>query len=104
MRNTLGPGLWRETLKNVKNKNCTLQDMVYGKKTDQKGKSETHMVRPGVWRETLKNVQNEKHTLQDMDCGEKTENREKFDTHTVGTGIWQENRQTRKMRNSPCRI
>ena len=73
-------------LTNEENENLTCWDMEYGKK------------------EIPKKVQNEKHTLQDMDCGEKTENREKFDTHTVGTGIWQENRQTRKMRNSPCRI
>jgi hypothetical protein len=37
--------------------------MEYGKKTDQKGKSETHMVGPDIWPETLKIVQNEKHTL-----------------------------------------
>ena len=32
---TLGPGIWRETLKNMKNEKCTLQDLEYGNKTDQ---------------------------------------------------------------------
>ena len=83
MRNTLGPGLWRETLKNVKNKNCTLQDMVYGKKTDQKGKSETHILGPGIWRETVKNIQKKKDTVQELNCVEETEQRGKCDTHTL---------------------
>ena len=42
--NTVCPGIWRETLKNVKNEYCTLQNLEYGKKTDQKGKSVIHMV------------------------------------------------------------
>ena len=41
---TVVPGIWRETLKNVKNEYCTLQNLEYGKKTDQKGKSVIHMV------------------------------------------------------------
>ena len=45
----VGPGIWRETLKNGKNEKCTLQDLEYGKKTDQQGKLETHMVGPGIW-------------------------------------------------------
>ena len=30
-----GPGIWRETRKNVKNDKCTLQDLAYGKKTEK---------------------------------------------------------------------
>ena len=29
----LGPGIWRETLKKVKNEKCTLWDLEYGEKT-----------------------------------------------------------------------
>ena len=32
------PGIWRETLKNVKNEKCTLQDMEYSEKTEKSGK------------------------------------------------------------------
>ena len=35
---TLGPGTWRETLKNVENEKCSLQDVDYGKKTEKRGK------------------------------------------------------------------
>ena len=34
----VGPGIWRETLKNMKNQNCTLQDLEYGEKTENLGK------------------------------------------------------------------
>ena len=67
----VGHEIWRETLKNMKNEKCTMQDREYGRKTDQKEKSETHIVGHGIWRETLKNMQNEKHTLQDQENGEK---------------------------------
>ena len=32
---TVGPGIWRETLKKKKNENCTLQELEYGEKTDK---------------------------------------------------------------------
>ena len=44
----VGPGIWQETLKNLKNEKCTLQGLEYGKKTDQQEKLETHMVGPGI--------------------------------------------------------
>ena len=44
--NTVGPGIWQKTLKNEQNKECTVQDMEYGEKTE-------------MWK-------NEKHTLQDV--------------------------------------
>ena len=50
------PGIWQEILKNMKNENCTLQDLEYGEKPELKGKAETHMVGLGIWRETLKIV------------------------------------------------
>ena len=34
----IGPGIWRETLKQVENEKHTLQDMEYGEKTDHQGK------------------------------------------------------------------
>ena len=44
----VGNGIWRETLKNVKNEKCTLQDLAYGKKTNKRGKRDTHTVGPGI--------------------------------------------------------
>ena len=35
---TVGPGIWVETLKNVKNDNCTLQDLDFGEKSKKLGK------------------------------------------------------------------
>ena len=55
----LGPGIWREIMKNVKNEKCTLQDLEYGKKTEKRGKRETHMIGYEIWQETLKYVENE---------------------------------------------
>ena len=36
--NIVLPGMWQETLKNMKNKKCTLQDLEYGEKTEKRGK------------------------------------------------------------------
>ena len=35
---TVGPGIWRETVKNVKYEKYTLQDLDYGEKTEKRGK------------------------------------------------------------------
>ena len=35
---TLGPGMWQETLKNVKNEKYTLEDLEYGERTEKHGK------------------------------------------------------------------
>ena len=37
-KHTVGVEIWRETLKNAKNKKCTLQDLEYGKKNEKHGK------------------------------------------------------------------
>ena len=58
-------------LKIMEKENHTLQDQQYGKNTDKRGKSETHMVGPGIWLETMKNMQNEKHTLYNLEYVEK---------------------------------
>ena len=50
--------MWRETLNNVKNENCTVQELEYGKKTDKEEKCEKHLVETRIWRETLKNMKN----------------------------------------------
>ena len=34
MRN-VGPGIWQETVKNVKNEKCTPEDLYYGKKNEK---------------------------------------------------------------------
>ena len=49
----------------------TLQDLEYGKKTDKRGKWETHMVGHEISRKTMKIMQNDEHTLQDQEYGEK---------------------------------
>ena len=46
---TVGHGIWRETLKNLKNEKCTLQELEYGKKTDKEEKCEKYLVGPGIW-------------------------------------------------------
>jgi hypothetical protein len=75
----------------MKNENCTLYDLEYGKKTDHRGKYDTHTVGRSIWRETLKNVENEKCTQYELEYGEKTDHQGKRKTHIVGPGIWQEN-------------
>ena len=45
---TVGAGIWQETLKNVENKKCTLQDMEYGEKTEKCGKRDTNTVGPRI--------------------------------------------------------
>ena len=61
-KNTVGPGIWRGTLKNVENKNYTLQDLKYGKKQTNKN---------------LKIMENERKTLQGLEYDKKTENHRK---------------------------
>ena len=78
MRNTQYTNwIMKRKLKNVKNESKKLQNLEYGVKTDNRGKSETHMLTPGISQETLKNVEKEKQTLQDLEYGEKTEKRGK---------------------------
>ena len=57
--------------KNVKNEKCTLQDLEYGKKTENDEKRETQTVGFGILRETVKNVKNEKYTQQDLEYSKK---------------------------------
>ena len=45
----VGPGIWRETLKNVQNEKHTHQDLDYGEKTEKHGKCDTQTVGPGIW-------------------------------------------------------
>jgi hypothetical protein len=35
---TLGTGIWRETLKNVKNQKYSVKDLDYSEKTEKRGK------------------------------------------------------------------
>ena len=35
--NKVGPGIWRDTLKNVKNEKCTPWDLGYGEKPEKRG-------------------------------------------------------------------
>ena len=50
-KHTVGCGIWRETVNNVKNEKCTQQDLVYGQKNAKCGKCDKHTVGPGIWRE-----------------------------------------------------
>ena len=47
----VGPGVWQDTLKKVKNEKCTLQDRNYGENLEKREKGETDTVRTGIWRE-----------------------------------------------------
>ena len=40
----VGPGIWQETLKKVKNEKCTQWDMDYGKKPEKREKGDTDTV------------------------------------------------------------
>ena len=66
----VGPEIWRETLKIVKNEKCTLQGLDMARK--------------------VKNVENETQTLT-WNKSRKTEKHEKREIHTVGGRLWQEN-------------
>ena len=68
----LKPGIWRETLKNVKNEKHTLQYLDCGENIEKRGKCDTHSVGPGIWRETVKKCK-------------------KGEMQNVGHGIWREN-------------
>ena len=70
---SVGPGIWRETLKNMKNDKWTLYDLAYGEKIENL-KMRNHIAGPGIWRETLKNEENEKHTRQALECVRKLKN------------------------------
>ena len=41
---TVGQGIWRETIKNVKNEKCTLQYLDYCGKTEKRGKGDKDTV------------------------------------------------------------
>ena len=47
----VGPGIWRETLKNVQNEKQTLQDLEYGEKQCKARKMRNTHSRNGIWRE-----------------------------------------------------
>ena len=61
-----------EITENVKNEKCTLQDLEYGKKTENHGKLEIHTLGCEIWQGQLKKVEN-------------------LEMSTVGRGICQEN-------------
>ena len=61
-----------KSLKNVKNKKCTLKDLVYGEKTENHRKREIHPLGREIRRRKLKKLEN-------------------LGMSTVGRGIWQEN-------------
>ena len=73
----VGPGIWRETVKNVKNEKDILQDQDYGKKNVKHGEGEANTVCPGIWQETLKKGKNKNCTLLYQEQGEKIEKRGK---------------------------
>ena len=54
----VGPGIWRETLKNDKKREMYTVGPGYGEKTDKEEKCEKHLVETRIWRETLKNMKN----------------------------------------------
>ena len=62
-------GIWQEIVKNEK---CTLQDLEYGEKNENHGKSEIHTLGHEISQGKLKKVEN-------------------LEMSTVGRGIWQEN-------------
>ena len=51
---TVGPGIWEDILRIVKNEQCTLYDLDSALKTEKREKGDTHMGEPGIWRENRK--------------------------------------------------
>ena len=47
----VGPGIWRETLKNVQNEKHTLYDLEYGEKQCKARKMRNTHSRNGIWQE-----------------------------------------------------
>ena len=45
---TVGPGIWRETLKNVENVKCTIYDLEFVEKTEKRRKWDKHTVGHGI--------------------------------------------------------
>ena len=66
----LGPGIWREIVKNVENEKCTLQDLECGKKTEKHEVRHKHYM---IWNmaKRMKYVENGKCTLYDLEYGKK---------------------------------
>ena len=58
----VGPGIWRETLKNIKNYKCTVQGLAYGKKTEKTLKKRHTHFRTWNMLRKLTNEENEKYT------------------------------------------
>ena len=60
---TVGPKIWRETLKSMESEKCTLQDLDYGEKTENHGKLETRGRTCNMVRNTQKSGKREMHTV-----------------------------------------
>ena len=71
---TVGYGIWRETVKKLKNETQTLFHLEYGEKPSKTCKMRIHSVGPGLWQETVKNVKKKKYTLQDLYYRDKLKN------------------------------
>ena len=44
----VGPGIWQETLKNIKNYKCAVQGLAYARNLKKRGKRGTHTLGPGI--------------------------------------------------------
>ena len=61
---TVGHEIWQETMKNLKNKTCTLQNLEYGKKHSKSWKMKHSYCRTWNMARKQKIMENEKHTQQ----------------------------------------
>ena len=67
----VGPPTWLETLRNVENEKCTLQDQGYGEKHSKTWKMRNAHCRTWSMEGKVKIMENENNKLQDVEYGEK---------------------------------
>jgi len=119
---TVGPGIWQKAVKNVKNGNThcrtwimsrklknvkneiqTLDDMIYGEKTEKTWKMrKSHGRTKNRARNTEKTCKMRETHCRTWNMVRNSEKVEKWEIHTVGTGVWREHWKSWKMRNTNC--
>ena len=107
--NTVWPGIWPKTLKNVENEKRTLSDLDYhvkhwksfkmrnahsltwnmAKNTEKHGPWEMHTVGPGIWKKWKSWKMSNAHFMT-WNMARGTEKLWKWELHTIGPGIWGE--------------
>ena len=119
--NTVWPGIWPKTLKNVENEKRTLSDLDYhvkhwksfkmrnahsltwnmAKNTEKHGPWEIHTVGPGIWKKWKSWKMSNAHFMT-WNMARGTEKLWKWELHTIGPGSWGETWKICKMKHKHC--